>query len=78
MKQFNITLMNDGSLFDVDSYGESLYELLPTIYRVDVGNKSYSLGEDSNEFFKAHNNATEVTIHLLAFQDEIDIDKVDF
>lgn len=70
--------MEDGSLFDIDAYGESLFDILPTIYRVDVGNKTFGLGEDSNEFLKAHNNATEVTIHLLAFKDEIEYDKVDF
>lgn len=70
--------MNDGSLFDIESLGESVCELLPTIYRVDVGRKSYEVSDDEGDFFKAHNNATEVTIHLLAYQNEIGVEKIDF
>lgn len=70
--------MRDGSLCDLESLGESVAELLPTVYKIDVGNKSYTLGEDSNEFFNRYNNATEVTIHLLAYKNEIEIEKVDW
>lgn len=68
--------MADGSLFDIESFGESICELLPTIYRVDVGKDKYELGEDSNDFLKENSNATEVTIHLLAYRNEIDVEKL--
>lgn len=78
MKNLNITLMNDGSLCDVEGYGASILELLPTVYQVDVGNKSYTLGEDSDEFFKQYGNATHVCIHLLEFKNEIGMEKVEW
>lgn len=76
MKPINIILTNDGSLFDIESFGESLCEFLPTIYQVDVGKERYSLSEEENDFLSHYSNATEVTIHLLAFKDEIGTEKV--
>lgn len=76
MTPINITLMADGSLFDIESFGQSVCEILPTVYRVDVGKEHYELNEDSNDFLSNYGNATEVTIHLLAFKNEIDIDKL--
>ena len=70
--------MKDGSLFDIEGYGESIFENFPTVYQIDVGNKSYSLAEDSDEFFKQYNNATHVCIHLLEFKDEIEVEKVEW
>lgn len=70
--------MNDGSLCDVEGYGESLFENIPTLYQIDIGNKSYSISEDSDEFFKHYQNATHVCIHLLEFKNEIDIERVDW
>lgn len=69
--------MKDGSLFDIDNFGASLCEIVPSIYQIDIGNKSYSLNEDSNDFFKENNNATEITIHMLGYQNEIKVEKVD-
>lgn len=70
--------MADGSLFDIESFGESICELLPTVYRVDVGKQIYELGEDGNDFLKENSNATDVTIHLLAYRNEIEVEKLDF
>lgn len=72
-----IYTMKDGSLFDIENFGASLCEIVPSIYRIDVGNKSYCLNEDSNEFFKDNNNATEITIHMLGYKNEIKEEKVD-
>lgn len=77
MNPVNLILMNDGSLFDIEAFGESLCEILPTIYQVDVGKERYRLSEDENDFLNHYSNATEVTIHLLAFKDEVGIEKVD-
>lgn len=77
MKPINLILTSDGSLFDIESLGESLCEFLPTIYQVDIGKDKYCLSEDENDFLNHYSNATEVTIHLLAFKDEIGIEKVD-
>lgn len=78
MKNINITLMSDGSLCDIEGYGESILEFLPTVYQVDVGTKSYTLNEDSDDFFKRYGNATHVCIHLLEFKNEIEMEKVDW
>lgn len=78
MNQLNIVLMGDGSLFDIESFGESVFELLPTIYKIDVGNKTYQLGEEDNDFLKQYSNATDVTIHLLMFQNDIKKETVKF
>ena len=76
MKPINIILMADGSLFDIESFGQSICEMLPTVYRVDVGKEHYELNEDNNDFFTHYGNATEVTIHLLAFKNEINTEKL--
>lgn len=76
MIPINITLMADGSLFDIESFGESLCEVLPTIYRVDVGKEHYELNEESNDFLSNYSNATEVTIHLLAYKNDIEVEKL--
>lgn len=74
-----IELFNDGSLFDIENdLGESLCEMFPTIYQVEVGNEKYELSEESNEIFKEYNNATMVTLRLLAFKNEIQVEKMDF
>lgn len=78
MIPITITTMHDGSLFDIESYGQSIFELLPTIYRVDIGNKTIQLSEEDNEFINRHGNATEVTIHMLCYKDDIDVEKVNF
>lgn len=69
--------MHDGSLFDIESYGQSICELLPTIYRVDIGNKTIQLSPEDNAFIKRHGNATEVTIHMLCYKSDIDVEKLD-
>lgn len=74
-----ILLFNDGSLFDIeDEYGTSICELFPTIYQVEYGNNKYELGEDNNDLMKDYGNATMVTIRLLAFKDDIKVEKMDF
>lgn len=78
MNELTISLMQDGSLFDIEAFGESLFELLPTIYKVDIGNKTYELGEDSNEFINNYSNATDVTIHVLMYQNQVNVEKVDW
>lgn len=74
-----IVLFNDGSLFDIeDEYGESVCELLPTMYQVEYGDKVYTLGEDNNDLLKEYGNATMMTIRLLAFKNDVQVEKLDF
>lgn len=76
MTPLKLILMKDGSLFDLESFDQSICEILPTVYQIDVGRKQYGLNEDSNEYLKHYSNATEVTIHLFAFQNEIEVEKL--
>ena len=74
-----ILLFNDGSLFDIENeLGESLCEMFPTIFELDVGNQKYELNEDSNDLLKDYGNASIVTLRLLAFKDDIKVEKMDF
>ena len=74
-----ILLFNDGSLFDIEhELGESLCEMFPTIFELDVGNQKYELNEDSNDLLKDYGNASIVTLRLLAFKDDIKVEKMDF
>lgn len=74
-----IVLFNDGSLFDIeDEYGDSVCELLPTMYEVEYDGKKYSLNEESNDILKEYGNATMMTIRLLAFKNDVQVEKLDF
>lgn len=75
MNDIIISLFSDGSLMDVATVHESIMELLPTCYAVEFNGKTYCI--DDEYYMKCMENAKELNIKLLVFDNEVHVEEVD-
>lgn len=76
LEKLKIYLMYDGTLMDVETYGTSLYEFLPTITEVCYRGNNFAVNEE--EYNSINSNFTEVSIKLLLPKNLIEVIKTEF
>lgn len=76
ISELTLYTTNDGKLFDLEYFGESVLEFLPATFRVDIGKKSYYVDDD--EYLKNCSYKEEITIHLYNLGGPIEKSVVDF